>query len=217
MDWYGWHEKYDIPGSPMAQRLKTVQRHIKVALDNCPAGPLSVVSVCAGQGRDLLDVLAEHSRAKDTQALLVDLDERNKSRIKERADMLGLSEVNAVTGDASLVDHYRHMAPAHLVLLCGLFGNITDEDIQRTIESCSQLCRTHGAVIWTRNRKAPDKVPLICEWFEAQNFDRDWVSDDDPHYGVATHRFRGHHLPIAYGTHMFTFVGSEFLSSTHSN
>lgn len=212
MDWHSWHEKYDLPGSPMAQRLKTVQRHIKVALDNCPAGPLSIVSVCAGQGRDLLDVLAEHSRAKDTQALLVDLDERNTSRIKERANMLGLSEVDAVTGDASLIDHYHHMAPAHLVLLCGLFGNITDKDIQSTIEACSQLCRTDGAIIWTRNRKAPDKVPLISEWFEAQNFDRDWLSDDDPNYGVGTHRFRGHPQPIVSGTCMFTFIGSEQLS-----
>tara|TARA_R110002110_G_scaffold2915_15_gene14904 strand:+ start:196 stop:882 length:687 start_codon:yes stop_codon:yes gene_type:complete len=216
MDWHRWHKKYDIPDSPIAQRLKIVQQHIRVALDKCPPGPLRIVSVCAGQGRDLLDVLAEHPRGSAAQALLIDLDERNTSRIKKRALSLGLSQIHTVTGDASLIDHYDGMAPAHLVLLCGLFGNITDEDIQNTVSTCSQLCRTDGAVIWTRNRNVPDKVPLVCEWFEAHDFEREWLSDDDPHYGVGTHRFRGCPHPIVYGTRMFTFVGSEILSRQHS-
>lgn len=212
MDWHSWHEKYDLPGSSMAHRLETVQKHIEVAVEKLPQGPLRILSVCAGQGRDLLGVLAEHPRGRDVQALLVDLDERNTSWTKERAHSLGLSGISAVTGDASLIDHYQNIAPAHLVLLCGLFGNITDEDIQNTISACSQLCRTDGAIIWTRNRKTPDKVPLISKWFEASNFDRVWLSEDDPNYGVGTHRFRGHPQPIVSGTYMFTFVGSEHLS-----
>ncbi len=212
MDWHSWHEKYNLPGSPMAHRLETVQKHIKVALDKLPQGPVRIVSVCAGQGRDLLGVLAEHPRGRDVQALLVDLDARNTSCIREQAHSLGLSGVNAVTADASLISYYRSIAPAHLVLLCGLFGNIADEDIQNTISACSQLCRTDGAVVWTRNRRVPDKVPLISKWFEAHNFERDWLSEDDPNYGVGTHRFRGHTQPIVCGAHMFTFVGSENLS-----
>jgi hypothetical protein len=63
--------------------------------------------------------------------------------------------VEVVTADASLTDHYRGMAPADLVLVCGVFGNITDEDIERTIDSCPQLCQTSGTVIWTRHRAIP--------------------------------------------------------------
>jgi hypothetical protein len=36
------------------------------------------------------------------------------------------------------------MVPADLVLAWGVFGNITDEDIERTIEACTQVCRSGG-------------------------------------------------------------------------
>ena len=35
----------------------------------------------------------------------------------------------------------------YLVLACGIFGNIVDEDIERTIDACTRLCRTGGTVI----------------------------------------------------------------------
>ena len=64
------------------------------------------------------------------------------------------------------------MVPAELVLLCGIFGNITSADIQRTIATSPQLCRTGATVIWTRHRGEPDLVPTICDWFEARGFER---------------------------------------------
>jgi hypothetical protein len=50
---------------------------IRTALDGSPAGPLRVISLRAGQGCDLLEVLAEHPRRDDVPARLVELDERN--------------------------------------------------------------------------------------------------------------------------------------------
>jgi hypothetical protein len=47
-----------------------------------------------------------------------------------------------VTGDAALTDHYRGTVPADLVLACGLPGNVTDDDIRRTVGFCPQLTRT---------------------------------------------------------------------------
>lgn len=179
MDWRAWHDTYDHPGSWMARRLRTVQTQVRAALDDSPPGPLQVVSVCAGQGRDLLEVLAGHSRRGEVRARLVELDPRNTALAEERASVAGLPGVEVVTADASLTDHYRGMVPADLVLVCGVFGNITDEDIERTVDSCSQLCRTGGTVIWTRHRGAPDMVPLICEWFETRGFERQWLSERD--------------------------------------
>ena len=46
---------------------------IKQALDEAPAGPLRVISLCAGQGRDLIEVLAEHPRRGDVRARLVEV------------------------------------------------------------------------------------------------------------------------------------------------
>jgi hypothetical protein len=63
----------------------------------------------------------------------------------------------AVTGDASLVDQYQDLAPADLLLVCGVFGNISDADIERTIDACGQLCKTGDTVIWTRHRAEPER------------------------------------------------------------
>src|SRR5208282_3061096 len=70
-DWYAWHHDYDDPDTALAQRLAAVQAQVRTALDAAPPGPLHAVSLCAGQGRDLIGVLADHSRRADVLARLV--------------------------------------------------------------------------------------------------------------------------------------------------
>jgi hypothetical protein len=204
MDWVDWHDAYNRPDSSLSQRLRVVQAQIRAMLDAAPAGPVRALSVCAGQGHDLLGVLADHPRRSDVKARLVELDARNAALAAAAAAGL---DVEVVTGDASLTDHYRGLAPADLVLVCGVFGNITLPDIERTVDTCRQLTATGGTVIWTRGRTAPDRVPQICEWFEAREFDRVWVSEPDVDYGVGVHRYRGEPLPLKENTRMFRFVG----------
>jgi hypothetical protein len=76
-DWHEWHAAYDNPESGLARRLSWVQDQIRAVLDAAPAGPLRAISLCAGQGRDLIGVLADHPRANDVSARLVELDPRN--------------------------------------------------------------------------------------------------------------------------------------------
>lgn len=141
MDWRDWHDNYDRPGSRHARRLRVVQRRLREVLDDSPSGPLRVVSLCAGQGRDLLGVLPGHPRRDDVRARLVELDEENAAAARPSA--AGLSGVDVVVGDAAVTDHYADMAPAHLVLVCGVFGNVTDADIRRTVgASNAGGCRT---------------------------------------------------------------------------
>jgi hypothetical protein len=146
----------------------------------------------------------------------VELDERNTAFAQEMVRAAGLDHVEVVTADAALTDHYRGMVPADLVLVCGVFGNITDDDIERIIDTCSQLCRTGGTVIWTRHRAAPDRVPLICEWFEERGFDRQWLSEPEEGFGVGVHRFIGEPRPLAAGMQMFTFVGYDVFREAES-
>jgi ubiquinone/menaquinone biosynthesis C-methylase UbiE len=216
MDWSTWHDEYDLPESPLARRLVAVQNQIRAALDRSSAGPLRVISLCAGQGRDLLEVLADHPRRNDVHARLVELDARNTAYAEERARAAGLHQVEVVTADASLTDHYRGMAPADLVLVCGVFGNITDEDIERTIDSCPQLCQPGGTVIWTRHRADPDRVPLICQRFKTRGFDLQWLSERDAGFGVGVHRFAGEPQPLAAGRRMFTFVRYDGLTQAET-
>jgi hypothetical protein len=213
MDWSEWHDDYDLPDSDLARRLQVVREQIRQALDACPPGPLRAVSVCAGQGRDLLDVLPEHRRRNDVTARLVELDARNAASAQRAAATAGLRKVEVVVGDAALTGSYRGMVPADLVLMCGVFGNITDEDIERTVGYCAQLCAHGATLVWTRHRKAPDLVPQICAWLEARDFERQWLSDPGAGFGVGVHRFAGEPEPLdlSPGARMFTFVGYDVL------
>lgn len=196
--------------------MRVVRERIRLVLEGAPAGPLKVVSLCAGQGRDLLGVLADHPRRDEVLARLVELDPRNTESASAMARAAGLDQVEVVTGDAARTDHYAGMVPAGLVLACGIFGNISDEDIERTIGFCAQLCDTGATVIWTRHRGEPDRVPLICEWFEERGFERVWLSEPEAGFGVGVHRFTGLPRPLVLGEHMFTFVGYDVLKRPSS-
>jgi hypothetical protein len=211
MDWVGWHEHYGRPESALARRLAAIQGQIRTFLDESPAGPLRVLSLCAGQGDDLLGVLADHPRRTDVRARLVELDAGNTAVASRRARSAGLPDVEVVTGDAGCTDRYADLAPAHLVLLCGIFGNILDDDLARTIDGCPWLCTRGGTVIWTRARGEPDRVPLICDRFERQGFERRWLSAPDAGFGVGVHRFTGTPQPLVTGTRLFRFASYEDL------
>jgi len=76
-DWVAWHAAYDDPSSPLSARLRVVRAHLSAALDAAPPGPVRLLSLCAGQGRDVLGVLPAHPRGPDVSALLVEYDPRN--------------------------------------------------------------------------------------------------------------------------------------------
>ena len=212
-DWYEWHLQYEDPDSHLTQRLAMVQSRIRAALDEAPPGPLRAISVVAGQGRDLIPVLATHPRGADVTARLVELDPRNTAVAQELANGLSsVDSVDIVTGDASLVEAYAGLVPADLVLLCGLFGNITDEDIRATISAARGLTRTGGMVIWTRGRFTPDEFDWVASVFEENDFERVFVSAPGPRYGVGQHRHTGPVLPLPPGS-MFTFVGRHELKA----
>ncbi|TDU06479.1 hypothetical protein EDD99_5038 [Streptomyces sp. 846.5] len=223
MDWHAWHDDYDRPDSALTHRLAAVQQQIRLALDSAPPGPLRVISICAGQGHDLLGVLPDHPRREDVTARLVELDPRNAAAARATAAAAGLYQVEVVTGDASLVAQYDDLTPAELVLACGIFGNITDADIERTTDRCTRLCAVGGTVVWTRHRREPDLVPQICRWFEDRGFDRIWLSAPDAGFGAAAHRNGGRARPLtpehtsdsasAANPSMFTFIGHDTLPS----
>lgn len=197
----------------LARRLTVVQDRIRDALDGCPPGPVRVVSMCAGQGRDLLGVLADHPRRAEVSVRLVELDPRNAQIASTTAAAAGLAGCEVVVADAGLTDSYAGVVPADLVLACGVFGNITDADIERTVSFLPQLCATGATVIWTRHRRPPDLVPTLCGWLSDRGFDQLWVSDPGERFGVGAHRFGGRPEPLSTGERMFTFVGRANLAT----
>jgi hypothetical protein len=169
-DWLAWHQGYDDPSSAISARLARVISHLVVALDRAPAGPISVVSLCAGQGHDVIGALAGHPRRDDTRAVLVELNPGNVRRARERAAAADLAQVEVREADASRLGAFADALPADVLMLCGIFGNISAADIQRLISAAPALCAVGATIIWTRHRRAPDLTPRIREWFAASGF-----------------------------------------------
>lgn len=147
-------------------------------------------------------------------ARLVELDPRNAEGARRAAAEAGLRGVEVVTGDAAATRHYVDLAPAQLVVMCGVFGNITDADVQRVLDRCTGLCATGGTLVWTRHRQPPDLVPRICEWLAERGFEQRWLSEPNAGFGVGVHRFAGEPRLLAADESMFTFRGYRALRGT---
>jgi len=208
--WQAWHEPYDQPGSYLARRLAVVQSHLRAVLDSAPPGPVRVVSLCAGEGRDLLGVLADHPRRDDVVARLVEKDAGNAEVARASAAQAGLVGVDVVCGDASSTDSFVGAVPADLVLLCGIFGNIVDADIEHTVAVLREFCAPGATVVWTRHRKEPDLTPTIRQWFRERNFEEvAFEAPEDVLFSVGVERFVGEPAPLRAGRRLFEFVAVD--------
>jgi len=206
-DWFEWHRPYDDPTSDLAQRLGAVQRRIAEVLRQAPPGPIRVVSMCAGQGRDLLGVLVDHPRRGDVAARLVELELRNARAAEEVARAAGLDRVEVVVGDASTTTAYDGAVPADLVLACGVFGHATDDDIRTTIGHLPMLCAPRATVVWTRGGFGSDLRPTIRRWFADEGFaEIGFDSGGESGWGVGANRLAVAPPPHRPGVRLFTFV-----------
>lgn len=207
IDWKAWHDGYADANSGLSRRLKIVQDHVREWLDETAPTPVKVISSCAGDGRDLLEVLAEREDSRRVRAGLLEFDPRNVARAIESIEAARLTGVTVACADAGLSDSYLDAAPADLILLCGVFGNIDDQAIRRFIRTLPQLCRESATVIWTRHRREPDLTPTIRDWLEKACFEEiSFTAPDDAVFSVGRHRFVGAPQRLQEGVRLFTFV-----------
>ena len=206
-DWVEWHRNYDDPGSLLSRRLELVQGHLRAELDHAPAGDIRLISLCAGQGRDVIGVLAGHPRRDDVRARLVELNERNVAIARQAAQAAGLDGVELLRADAGTTDVCMGAVPAQIVMVCGIFGNISAGDIQATVAALPSLCAPGALVLWTRHRTPPDLTPTIRSWFGEAGFREEAfdVSQDD-FMSVGAHRLTDEPAALVPGRRLFTFV-----------
>lgn len=206
-DWQEWHNAYDDPASRLSRRLAVVQARLRDALDE-RAGPIVLTSMCAGQGRDVIGVLADHPRREDVSATLVELDPSLAADARTAATAAGITSIDVRTGDASRTDAYADVPRADILLACGIFGNISDEDIRGCIAHLPMLCAPGATVLWTRYANAGnDVIPMINESFARAGFELIGVEvPDGETYRVGAHRFAGEPAPLERGITLFTFV-----------
>ena len=201
VDWVDWHRAYADPDSPLHRRLQLVQAHIRAVLDAAPVGPLRAISVCAGQGTDLLGVLAGHSRGADVQGRLVELDPRNAEAARAAAP----AGLEVVTGDAARLAAYAGAVPADIVLVCGVLGRIGGRDVANAIRLLPQLTATGGTVVWTRHRRPPDQTPRIRRLLRRAGFEEmAFDAPADESFTVGSHRHAGAPPPLDPQARLFS-------------
>jgi len=207
-DYLDWHDGYEQPGSHLHRRLQVVIRMIRRALHEIPAGPVRVVSMCAGQGADLLGAADGNPRAHDLVGRLVELDPRNVELARLRIDELALEDrLEVIEADASVSDVYADVVPADLVLACGIFGNISDADVERTVRFLPSLCARGAWVLWTRHPQDPVLYENLQGWLEDAGLEAvELETASDTFYGVGLNRLVVEPPPFELGQHLFTFT-----------
>ncbi|MGC4814705.1 class I SAM-dependent methyltransferase family protein [Micromonospora sp. DT228] len=207
-DWHDWHLPYDDDTSPLSRRLRLVQQHINDWLDRRSDPLLWVVSVCAGQGRDLIGALAPRPDADRVRAELIEYDPRNVAAARAgiaAAKLTGFTVTHADAGDFAA---YRMVVPADLVVLAGVLGNISEQDVRATIDAMPRLCAPDATVVWTRTRRDPDLTPAVRGWFAAAGFAEEaFDAPSDVLFSVGVHRFHGQPRQAPSNGRIFTFAG----------
>jgi hypothetical protein len=208
-DWLAWHSPYLDPSSSLSRRLGIIQEHITDWLNQRPGVPLTAVSICAGQGHDLIGVLAHRADAHRVHATLLEYDERNVAAARAAAETAGLADVLVRQADAGDPAAYRGAVPADLVLLAGVFGNIDDADISTTIAALPQLCSRAATVIWTRSRRPPDRTGAIRAWLAEAGFaEVSFTAPPDDLFSVGVHQLTASPEPLTARTPLFRFTRS---------
>ncbi|NMO54760.1 nucleotidyltransferase family protein [Actinoplanes sp. TBRC 11911] len=190
-DWVRWHDEYADPDSPLSRRRAIVQRELRAALDR-DATATRLISMCAGDGGDVLPILATRP---GIEPLLLEMD----PELARRA--------GTTSADAGVTDPYLGYGRAHILLACGVFGNVSADDTRRTIATLPGLMESGGVVIWSR---AGDESEHVRDLFAGHGFEElGFVRPDDARFRVGVHRLTTAGPPPPYGMRMFGFGGED--------
>lgn len=194
-DWLQWHKEYDT-WPDLQKRLLLVQSHISGCLTSLPPGPINVISVCAGDGRDLCGVLSVHERARDVTARLVEINPELTQRGTAAIDAARLGNVMSfLLADATQFGTYVSMAPADLIVMAGVFGNVRPTELAHLVDGLPCLCRPGAFVVWTRHGTIYDGAATLRNMRErlSQTGFVGVVEDVTSNTGfvIGTHCYRG--------------------------
>src|ERR1035437_761009 len=183
-----------------------VQEYIRQALDD-HRGSMQALSACSGDGRDILGVLSERDDADRVRATLIKVNPRIAESARGIVAAAKLTAIEVRMADAGNTDAYVGAVPADLVILVGIFGNISDEDLERTIHAAPQFCRPGANLLWSRGRVHSDRNDAVRAWFAEAGFaELDYATRDSgrrPALGAM--RYDGELQPLIPGSQLFRF------------
>ena len=210
-DWSSWHDEYEKEGSELHLRKSCVQKNIAEIVDQSQPGPVTIVSICGGQCREVIGALENHPRRADIRGRLVELDPENAAFASAWAKQVGLDNLEIFHGDASLTNSYKDLPPVDIVVISGVFGHIDDADRKRLIGFVRQLVRDDGFVVWTSHSLGGGKAEEVRQHFRNFNFIEDNHAVLPGQFGFTVTRSRYTGEPVAFepDATLFSFGSSR--------
>jgi hypothetical protein len=205
--WSGWPERA-YQRQRYRHRLAAVQEHLAETLDWAPAGLVRIISICAGDGRDVIGVLRSHKRRTDVAAWLVELNHQSVSAGLRSVKNAGLEDtVKFLSQDATLFATYKDIAPSDIVLVCGVWGHVPVHQRSLLVRGLGSLCKSGGTVIWTRGiSKGIGRLHDIQSAFAAESWEEVRVSVTfDRTWAVASYRYCGSPTILPQTGRVFSF------------
>jgi hypothetical protein len=120
-----------------------------------------------------------------------------------------LSNVTVRTVDAGNTTAYVGAVPADLVIMIGVLGNISDDDVRRTIMTAPQLCRPGAIMLWSRATSGSDANSSVRGWLAGAGFVeldyREFDQAEGERAALGSARYDGPPQPLIPGRQIFTF------------
>ncbi|MEO1057507.1 MAG: class I SAM-dependent methyltransferase [Actinomycetota bacterium] len=199
-DWVAWHEAYDSPTGSLARRLERVRIRLAEALDAIPH-PATVLSLCAGDGRDLLGA---ELAVPPARAVLVELDRELATRASEAAAGQTWAEVRCA--DASDRAVFADVLPVDVLMACGILGNVDPDAVPVIARGFAGLLAPGGVVIWTRGSGEPDRRADVRTAFVEAGFEELAFDGADDVFGVGVGRLADPVPEAQVDAPLFVFV-----------
>lgn len=201
-----WHEAYEDPTSSLSRRRDVVRSRLREALAAVDADSPRLLSLCSGDGSDLIPVLATVRRA--VRATMVEYDTLLAGRARDAAAAAGLSTLEVRQGDAGDPAVFDDVLPVDVLMLCGIFGNVEHATVRNTVAQAPCMLAPGGWVIWTRGGSDPDRRPEVRRWFEEAGLPEATFDGAPEPYGVGVNRLPldAPASPALSTERLFTFV-----------
>ena len=94
--------------------------------------------------------------------------------------------------------------------MMGIFGNISNDDVRRTIQKAPRLCRPGAVLLWSRSTDGVDRNRSVRGWLIKAGFSELDYKEFDHAQGeraaLGAARYDGPMQPLMPGQQIFTFL-----------
>ena len=209
--WTEWHEEaYNDINSLPYQRTEIVKDLINKYLSEIDKD-IVVISIGAGQSRDILPVLIGRKDNDRITTYLIDTDIECLNYAKNYAKDNNIINVHIVDMDGSLVKNYKDIPKADLIIFCGMMTQKNTDEVKKLANNIKLICNKDAQIIWSRHGYDKDYSTPFRNVFN-ENFYKEldfYISHKEPFF-ICRNIIMSNPLNIETKKDVKIFIFNEF-------